>query len=232
MPTVTYAQAYQVANRLNLSAVDGKPYNEQNIDTLNIPSKITIEELIEEAEVDIEKACGRAWRTITVSEWEYHDFTRRDYLKYNKYRRGRREVYKSLNFDDIQSITAFEILTNSGTWKDLVATGTLGVSPYDPSGDYFVQGRDLYFLNETPMYGQDNVRVKYTYGQTVVPKDIRKACILLVASRLIDYLPDMFIKNEGESGGISYGTLQSMWTKEVERIQARYNSESMKAIYI
>lgn len=231
---VDYATALQVTQRLNLTDQTGVQYTALTIDNIVVPPKAVIEEMIEEAELDIEKECGRAWRTITVSDWEYHDFSFRDYRRSRGTHgiRGRRERKIRLNFDFVSAITAFEILTGAGTWTDLVATGTLGVSPYDPDGDYFFQGRDLYMLSTTPMYGRDNVRVKYTYGETVVPKDIRKACILIAASRIIDYYPDMFIRAEGQEGGISYGSLQSMWRKEIDRILARYNSESFKPIYI
>lgn len=231
---VDYAQAYQVANRLNLTTVAGKPYDTKNIDTIINPTKSTIEEIIEEAEVDIEKETGRAWRTITVSEWEYHDFTFRDYKKGRRTRYGRTEYVIKSNFDDIISVTALEILTNNDEWTDLIATGSAGSTPYDTTGDYFVQGPEgrIYLLRTLPIKGEDNIRIKYTYGKSVVPKDIRKACIFLAASQIIDYHPDMFVKAEGESGGISYGQLQNRWKEEIKKILDRYDRESFKPIYL
>jgi hypothetical protein len=231
---VTYAQAYQVANRLNLTDVSGNPYDEENIDSIKNPTKTTIEEMIEEAEVDIEKECGRAWREITVSEYEYHEFTFRDYKKGRRTRYGRTEYVIKTNFDDIRSVTTLEILTNNDEWTDLIATGTAGSTPYDTTGDYFVQqpeGR-IYLLKQLPIKGEDNIRIKYTYGRSVVPKDIRKACIMIAASQVIDYLPDMFIKAEGESGGISYMQLQNRWEKATKRILDRYDSQAFKPIYL
>lgn len=182
------------------------------------PTISDVERMIEQFEDYIDFRTQHAWRERRVSKYEYH---RLGYLGV----RGGWFVWlgfpiflkhrKVKQFSKEQG-DAFEVF-NGSSWEDWLTTKTEGVN-----GDYWVDYDNgiIYVFGYWRYVGFKDfmVRVKYRYGEETVPKDITRACALLVAAHLVSVNDRLFMIPEGGTGVLTVRDKAELWREEAERI--------------
>lgn len=175
--TPQYAQAADVARLLHWRLPDGSRY--VFTDT-TVPSLQEINEQILEAEDYIDDLTGHAWRSRLVDE--YYDYSPDRYIRLDTYPIDER--YIELRHRQIRPMISgthkIELFQGS-SYTDIVATGTEG-----RVNDWWVDGPkgNVYFTGQYPTRVRNAVHIVYEYGDTSVPRDIQRACALIVASNV------------------------------------------------
>lgn len=210
----TYCSVEKVVTQLGLVDPDNPKKRPDTATWDYLPTADEITDFIEDAEDEIDRQTNSSWK-ITTKTNEYHSFPTWSFYKYiwrqNGYPIQLRNRY-------ILTLTKFEVWTGN-EWIDLVATGTLGVGQLD--GDYWIDNElGILWLNSTfPRYGEQTIRVTYTYGQTsVVPKTIRRACILLASAYLAESNFDFTKITSINDNSMSYQQKSEAWEKRATRL--------------
>ncbi|MGQ9642016.1 MAG: hypothetical protein ACUVUF_07840 [Candidatus Bathycorpusculaceae bacterium] len=210
--TVTYCTPDEVSSFLGL----GVNY----FTALSKPSLTEVENIINQVEEYIDRMTHHAWREKVANDgaYEYHQlgrlgtrstwFTWLGYPIYLKYRR--------LKKFDASKGDRFEVY-NGNVWEDWLATKTEGMNgdfwvDYD-NGIVFVFGFWRYIGLKEYM-----TRFKYRYGEATVPLDIKRACVLLVASQLVAVNDKLFMIPEGGTGVLNIREKIELWREEADRI--------------
>lgn len=105
---------------------------------------------------------------------------------------------------------------DGSSWVDALATKTRGRDK-----DFWVDTTNgvIYFVSYRPLYADRGVCVTYHYGEATVPRDIKKAAILLTA---IDLVENDIYKSILPSG-VSQDTFLAKterWRQDLDRILA------------
>jgi hypothetical protein len=184
------------------------------------PDVSTIERMINDAEDEIDRKTHHAWRSTTVTR-EYHHRPRR-----------RASIWPgtaiSLHHRTITNFTSgtdkievYDGSDTSRTWTDWVATKTEGRDDdwWCDYEDGIIYLKAWYIRHETGA-----VRVTYRYGESTVPKDIRKCCAMMVAVELLtqeQHLNNMPAETgQGHTYELS-GRIRRMQT-EIDRIISKH----------
>lgn len=197
----TYATAQQVKDFLTT----------QNV---SAPSDSVIADRIEEAEEEIESYTGHAWKSITVSN-EYHEVD-------NTYGAGTGApvflTHRSVRTFSHDSGDKLEIWDGS-QWKDWLAD-----SAYieGRNNDYWARYEDgIVYVRRTYRY-PIGLRATYRYGESAVPKIIRKAAILLSACDIVDSDNQSVVLPEGTSASVPYADKVKRWREQAYKILQPY----------
>jgi len=154
-------------------------------DTTN-PTRFEVEDLIAEVCDEIERITHDAWRKVRVNN-EYYDVRIQDrYQGYGAYPYDystRISLHaKHRNIRTFTSgITKIEVW-NGTIWKDFITSYIEG-----RANDYWINYERgiVYFVNNYPLRQRSQVRLTYDFGQTEVPGDIKRACILMTAASIL-----------------------------------------------
>ena len=173
------------------------------------PTQETVEDRINEAEDYIDNDTGHSFRTTSVSN-EYHTVTG-VYSIFTGFpiHLSHREITTLLSGTD--KIEVWE----GSSWVDWVAdTGRVE----GRSGSYWLDyEKGVLYLKKWARYPK-GVRVSYRYGASSVPKDVRKAAILLACADLVESDDRSNLLPESGTSQISYGSKASSWRTQVGKI--------------
>ena len=188
----TYCSVGDVADFLNVA-----------IDENSKPNKIQVEKLINRSEDKIDNRTGRAWRSITVTN-EYKRLP-------NTYIYGRGHML-DLRYRNVV-LTKIEVW--NGTSYDDVTAMTTDYTLIAELGQLFIRGYIFSIIRA------QRFRISYTYGETVVPKDITEACVKMVSIELINtgWLYDLL--PSGTMDQKSRETTINQWKEDVDEIISR-----------
>ena len=182
------------------------------------PAKEEVEAIINQYEDWIDFRTQHAWRGRKVDKWEYH---RLGYLG----NRGNWFVWMGFpiflrhrsvkQFDKGQG-DEFQVF-NGSSWEDWLTTKTEGMT-----GDYWVDYDNgiVYVFGYWRYVGFKDfmVRFKYRYGESTVPQDIKRACVLLTAAHLVSVNDKLFLIPEGGTGVLSIREKVELWRQEANDI--------------
>ena len=174
------------------------------------PSMQEVTRLIRGKEDYIDDFCYQSWRERTVTA-EY------------KYQRenpiGRWFLYYPLKYLPVREITALEFRSWGETWIDYFDHTTL----WDLDGDTL---RIYRFL--TAWMRWKSIRVSYTYGHTVVPRDIRELCSKLVVLDILKGERYASALPGGIDGVLSMSELYKQYNDDCNRLLDRYKRILLK----
>jgi hypothetical protein len=176
----TYCSAADVARHLQY-------YNSVTSSRLvfsstTFPSLTEVNDMILEMEDFIDEVTNHAWRTQRVND-EIHNYEYPyDLGRYDRVQDNRSIKLQHRSIRQVVSGTHKLELWDGGSWDDLVANYTEG-----RDSDYWIdyQGGQVYFVSKYPSRTGNALRATYDYGEATVAQDIRLACALLVAERLL-----------------------------------------------
>jgi len=221
----TYCTVYDVAQ------VMGLPLRRFTEDSL--PTKNTVEEIISMMEDYVDRYCRTAWRertnyemeggTRTVSAdagYEYHKLIPVGFSGWLWQGRPVFTKYRPLKPLDPVRGDSVQIFTGMG-WEEW-----LGVKIMSPTADYWVDydtGR-IFFRRVwwfSKLQGW-TVRLRYRFGYTSVPKDIRYATALLAAAHLVESGDYTNLLPEGATNIVVAREKTQLWTARAHSILERY----------
>lgn len=174
----TYCTPTDVANFLALRDSNG---NRLVLGPTTNPTSAEVDALIEETEDFIDSYIGTTFKVKQVFD-ELHrgDSRRRD--KWNKLSyMFRLRKYPVVALSSVNG-DKFEVWDGS-SWVDWLAAGDMGQAPYDKKF-YVSQSGKVIVSDGNYARGPVSFKVTYRYGFNAVPKDIKRATILLVAAEL------------------------------------------------
>lgn len=181
--------------------------------TSSVPTKASVEARIEEAEDFIDNFTGNAWRSVSVVN-EYHEFgvvgSVYDYSSGFPVFLNHRNV-KALDSGEGDKVEVWD----GGSWVDWLSSDS---REEGRSKDFWLRYEDgvLYIRNYSKF--PIMVRVSYRFGESVVPKDIRKACILLVCIDLVESDDRSVLLPDVGSSQVSYSNKLDRWQARVDSI--------------
>jgi hypothetical protein len=143
------------------------------------PSENQVYAFIEDAMSDIDSLTRHAWRAVTETN-EYHSLPQKYNYIYGlgvRIKLGHRLV-RTLETAQGDKLEVWD----GNSWEDWIVNKNSG-----RGNDYWLdETNGVLYLNQAHWYFRDNViRVTYRYGESTIPRDIRKACALLVASEIV-----------------------------------------------
>lgn len=193
------------------------------------PTSEDVREMIRESMDRIDSDTGRAFRTRysgtatgrdTTAKYEYFNIP--DVRRY----RWSTGIPIKLPHPDLVTLSsgsgdAFEVW-NGSSYDDWLSTKTEG-----RASDYWLDytiGK-LYLLSPFNFFLEKALRLKYRYGATTVPYDIRKACAILVAINIIRSDDRSAVLAEtGDPTRMTHDLRISNWMGEYNRTIRRYAS--------
>lgn len=185
------------------------------------PTRFEVEDLIADVCDEIDKETHHAWRRVRVSN-EYHDVRIQDrYMGYANYPYDystRIALYlKHRSIRTFVSGTTKIEYWDGNSWVDFVATYTEGRAK-----DYWINYERgiIYFVNRYPLRQRANVRVTYDYGESAVPRDIKRAAILLTASYIAGGKEDLNVVYPSSTMGSVLEPRErwEKWQEEAEQL--------------
>lgn len=173
------------------------------------PTSTIIEDRINEAEDFIDSETGHAWRSVTVTN-EYHDVA-------GVYERG-------IGFPIYLDHRAVKSLANASGDKLEVWDGSSWVDWLTESSREEGRDKDYWLRYEMGVlyirssYAKPvSVRITYRYGETSVPKDIKKAAVLLTAIDVISS-DDRSVQIAESNSQVNYLNKIEKWEAQVKTI--------------
>lgn len=144
--------------------------------TTTVPTSDDVEEFIGAAEDQIDQKTQRAWRERTVTE-EYYDAPVNTAIFHVP-----RWTEIILKKEKIRTITALDVW-NGNSYDDFLTNRTEG-----RNNDYWLRNDKGYLniLSSLLVVPKDAFKISYTYGDTVVPKDIKDATAMMAAIEIIN----------------------------------------------
>ena len=200
---VTYCTSNDVANFLSVPIFG----------TTTTPTKTQVESLIEANEDYIDSETMHSWRETTISNethhLEYPEYQLRDgasvFLEHRKVK-----TFSSSDGDKLE-------VWNGESWEDFLTEKEEGRNK-----DFWVDyDMGIVFIKTFPRTVPRNfaVRVTYRFGETSVPKQIKKCCILLTALDILQSEDRSILLPEGTSN-LSYQEKANRWEKQAMQIIA------------
>lgn len=177
------------------------------------PTKLNVEGWINESQDYIDQETMHAWRAVTVTK-EYHHLEAPHY----QLRDGSEIKLHHRNIRTLTSGTDLLEVWDGTQYLDYLANKTEG-----RNNDYWAVEEDGFiFVKTYPAYTPRNfgVRVTYRFGDSTVPGDIKRACVLLTAIQFLQGEDRSVILPEGSSN-IPYQSKVSGWQKKVDEILDR-----------
>jgi len=161
------------------------------------PQRDDVEAIINMQEDFIDNWCHRAWRERSAlnGEYEYHTLGRTGirsswfiWLGYPVFLK-----YRNVRPLDITKGDSFQVYNGSDweEWLGVKKEGSDFIVDYD-NGIIYVKGLYVYLALK-----EYTSRIKYRYGATTVPNDIKYACALLTAAQLLETSDRSFLLPEG-----------------------------------
>ncbi len=209
---VTYATAANIASLLRL--IDSTPAR-LTFDATTDPLLAEVEDWINDAEDIIDRTCRHAWREVQVTN-EYHN------LPLGQWRFGveirvpttRRPLRTFVSGTDKIEIW------NGGEWVELISDASYTEGRQN---DYFIayESGEIFVRTLRPVLQERSIRLSYKHGESTVPRDIKRAAMLLTALNILendDYkviLPDNTDK-------YAIASRVEKFKKEVDEILARH----------
>lgn len=149
------------------------------------PSTSEVEDTIEEVEDEVDRLTGHSWRSTLVSD-EYYDIDRNTtYVLGDGIRiKLRHRQIKSLDTTKGDKLEVW----NGSEWADWLSDGN---HTEGRQNDYWLDlEQGVLFIKYwtfavTKFLRQKPVRMTYRYGDEDIPKDIRRATAMLVASDIV-----------------------------------------------
>ncbi len=177
------------------------------------PTKDEVDDWINESEDEIDRETMHAWRSVTVTKEQHH-------IKGPSYQIRDGSVIKLIhrNIKTLTSGTDLLEIWDGKEYVDYLATKTEG-----RNNDYWANEENGWvFIKTYPLYlpRTFGARVTYRYGETVVPGDIKRACVLLTAVQMLQSEDRSVLIPEGTSN-ISYNKKIEDWEKRAEKILSR-----------
>ena len=182
---VYYCNATDVARILQVDEFGGEGATKPSLDD--------IEEWILEAQDDIDSTTHNAWRSKTVTD-EYHDINQLSY----EYGVGWPIYLMHRNIKTLSTSEGDKIEVWDGeSWVDWIASSDYSEGRDE---DYWVDYKTgiLYIVNSVYSFLRKGVRVTHRYGNSSVPKDIRDACAMMVAIKVLETNDRTIVIPEGE----------------------------------
>jgi len=190
----------------------------------SLPAKETVESFIRYAEDYIDRFTNSAWREkkrwedpdVGPDGYEYHRIQSRSWFGYSwmgneVYLRKRRIRHLDRDLGDSLQIW------NGRDWEEWLGVRTEGYN-----GDFWVDyDNGVVFLKRIFWYGNwygHTFRIRYRYGGLYVPQDIRQACALLAASRLVENGDYAVLLPEGANNIVVASQKAAWWREEAHRI--------------
>lgn len=179
-------------------------------DMISMPTLAHVASMIVESEGDLNRDTDHSWKEVTITE-ELPDIL-------DHYHQGGRPVYlRHMSIKDFTSGTDKIEVWDGSSWTDWVATKTEG-----RADDFWVDyNKGIVFLNNLTYEPQvrDKVRVTYRYGDDTVPADIKKACEMYTAIKLVTGDDRSNILPEG-GDNLNYRDKIETWRKYIEEVTA------------
>ena len=211
---VVYCTSAQLFTFLQLGASSDVNFTgKTDFDTNTNPTKITVEEWINESEDHIDQETMHAWRSVTITNEQHH-------LEVPHYQLRDGSEIKLLhrNIKTLTSGTDLLEVWDGSQYLDYLANKTEGRNK-----DYWVnEEMGFVFIKTYPSYlpRTFGVRVTYRFGDSTVPGDIKRACIFLTAIHFLQGEDRSVLLPEGTSN-ISYNTKIDKWQERAEDIMDR-----------
>ena len=215
MATPVYCTTAQVFSFLQLSSNNDLQFDgKKDFSTNTKPTKEEVEEMINESEDIIDTETMHGWREITVTNETHH----LNYPSYH-YRDGSTVKLIHRNIRTLSSGSGDKIeIWNGSDYVDYLATKVEGRNK-----DYWVNyEQGMIFIKAYPAYlpRTFGARITYRYGETTVPNDIKRACVLLTAIQLLQSEDRSVLLPEG-TNNISYDKKIDNWEKRAYDILSR-----------
>ena len=197
--TTTYCTPEDVQRQLQIDMLGGEGRSK--------PTRADIIEIIKEAEDDIDKTTGHAWREKTSTEYKtlsnYSLHEKPIYLKHRSIK-----TFDSTEGDKIE-------VWNGSEWEDYLTAKTEG-----RDNDYWIDYEEgiIYINNSITIY-PNGVKITYRYGETTIPNDIRKATSLMAAMMILDTNDRTIMVPEGTQFNSYSSRLERMKEKIDEILQ-------------
>ena len=147
------------------------------------PTKAVCEEIIEEAEAEINVYCRKSWG----STGHFAGYLRWDPRRV--YSIGEPYAWYRILLPFTDPLTPLTLANGDSlkVWNGSTETEYVGVNTESRTSDFwFDQKRYLYLNKERPWPGENSVYLECDYGETTAPKDIRKACIYIAMGDFLD----------------------------------------------
>ena len=202
------------------STADVEVLIETTFTTTSRPTQQQVADLIFQQSDTIDIETKHAWRAITVTD-ETHDAR---WLAASRGFWGWEFAIK-LAHRKIRSVTKLEYW-NGSVWTDLVATGT-----ERRGNDYWVNYAtgQIFTLARMMITTVQTFRITYTYGETVVPGDIRLACAKMVAKEVVRAENRVELIVEGTSH-FTWSDKARGWDDEIKHVMARHREWTVGVI--
>ncbi len=207
----TYCSTAQVFTFLQLGASSDVNFSGgTDFTTSTNPTKATVTEWIEESQDHIDQETMHAWRTVTVTKEQHH-------LEAPHYQLRDGSEIKLLhrNITTLASGTDLLEVWDGTQYLDYLANKTEG-----RNNDYWAKEEmGFIFIKTYPAYTPRTfgVRITYRFGDSTVPGDIRRACILLTAINFLQSEDRSVLLPEGTSN-IPYQSKSESWQKNADEI--------------
>jgi len=188
------------------------------------PTRSEVESIINQVEDYMDEWTHMAWREKSAShgQYEYHTLGRIGvrgswfvWLGYPAFLK-----YRFVRQFDASKGDVIEVF-NGNEWEDWLATKTEGIGE-----DYWVDYDNgiIYFRGLWVYLGLKEyvLRVKYRYGMSYVPEDIKMAATYLTAAHLVEITDRSFILPEGGSQVVSAPEKAQRWRESALNILDRW----------
>ncbi|KKM76972.1 hypothetical protein LCGC14_1374810 [marine sediment metagenome] len=181
-----------------------------DFDTTTNPAKTTVDRWIDESADLIDQETMHAWRTVKVTKEQHH-------LEIPHYQLRDGSEIKLLH-RNIKTLTAGTDLLEvwDGTqYLDYLANKTEG-----RNNDYWANEQSGFiFVKTYPAYlpRTFGVRVTYRFGDSTIPGDIKRACVMMTAIQFLQGEDRSVLLPEGTSN-IPYQSKEDKWQKKVDGI--------------
>ena len=206
-----YCTAADVFAFLQLGASADVNFNGQtDFSASTTPTLLTVEGWINESQDYIDQETMHAWRAVTVTKEQHHLE-----IPHYQLRDGSEIKLLHRNIKTLTSGTDLLEVWDGTQYLDYLANKTEGRNK-----DYWANEQmGFVFIKTYPSYlpRTFGVRVTYRFGDSTVPGDIKRACMLLTAIQFLSSEDRSVLLPEGTSN-IPYQAKDEKWQKRIDEI--------------
>lgn len=208
----TYCTAQDIADMLRL--VDPDTRKRLVFTETTETRKSQVENFILMAEDYLDAACNDSWRTNVYEE--YRD------LIYPLSAVPRQETPVRLTHCNIRQFDKdldIIMIWNGSAWVDYLNNMTEGrTASY--WADY--QKGIIYFMNVWMWSRLNGIKLRYRWGKTSVPYDIKEAAIKLAATKIVDVDWARVLIPQNPFAGLDRNRMVEKWANDVESVVAKH----------
>lgn len=180
------------------------------------PSEDDVVATIEDVQDEIDNQTRHAWREVRVVE-EFYNFPI-EYPGRFYYRDPGIPIHlrhRKIRTPGTANADKIEIWEGGSAYVDWVETKT-----NDRNNDYWIDEEQgiLYIKLWYPFYREKAARLTYRYGDTTVPKDIRRAAAMMTAIELIENDINTGMLTDSGVPQLDYGTRLTRMQDKVDKI--------------